>query len=48
MPSGPVTVIDVDRLGADVVNLTYEDSNGSIHRELVYRDSNASGTRDAC
>ncbi|MCY4508534.1 MAG: RNA helicase, partial [Acidobacteria bacterium] len=39
VPSGPVTVIDVDRLGADVVNLTYEDGNGSIHRELVYRDS---------
>ena len=47
VPSGPVTVIDVDRLGADVVNLTYEDSNGSIHRELVYRDSNVELLVDA-
>ncbi len=39
VPSGPVTVIDVDRLGTDVVNLTYEDSVGGVHRELVYRDS---------
>ena len=38
-PSGPVTVIDVDRLGSDVVNLTYEDGDGRVHRELVYRGS---------
>ena len=38
-PSGPVTVIDVDRLGSAVVNLTYEDGDGRVHRELVYRDS---------
>ena len=38
-PSGPVTVIDVDRLGSDVVNLTYEDGDGRVHRELLYRDN---------
>ena len=38
-PSGPATVIDVDRLGSDVVSLTYEDDEGRISRELVYRDS---------
>ena len=37
--SGPVTVIDVDRLGSDVVNLTYEDGDGGVHRELLYRDN---------
>ena len=41
VPSGPVIVIDVDRLGSDVVNLTYEDGEGRVHRELVYRDSDA-------
>ena len=48
-PSGPVTVIDVDRLGADVVSLTYEDGEGGVHRELVYRDSGvelAAGSED--
>ncbi len=37
--SGPVTVIDVDRLGSDVVNLTYEDGHGGVHRELLYREN---------
>ena len=32
-------MIDVDRLGSDVVSLTYEDGDGRVHRELVYRDS---------
>lgn len=36
-PSGPVTVIDADWIGSDVLNLTYEDGNGAIERELVYR-----------
>lgn len=38
-PSGPVIVIDVDRLGSDVANLTYEDGEGHVHRELVFRGS---------
>ena len=38
-PSGPVTVIDVVRLGSDVVNLTYEDGDGRVNRELLYRDN---------
>ena len=37
-PSGLVTVIDADRLGSDVVNLTYEDGDGCVHRELVFSD----------
>ena len=41
VPSGPVIVIDVDRLGSDVVNLTHEDSEGRVHQELLYRDSDA-------
>ena len=38
-PSGPVTVIDADWIGSDVLNLTYEDASGVVERELVYRTS---------
>ena len=38
-PSGPVTVIDAEWIGSDVVNLTYEDQAGAVDRELVYRAS---------
>ncbi|QYG91813.1 DUF3883 domain-containing protein [Iamia sp. SCSIO 61187] len=34
-----MTVIDADWIGSDVLNLTYEDANGAIERELVYRTS---------
>ncbi len=38
-PLGTVTVIDADWIGSDVVNLTYEDGDGKVERELVYRTS---------
>lgn len=38
-PVGPVTVIDAEWIGSDVVNLTYEDPSGSVERELLYRTS---------
>ena len=38
-PSGPVTIIDAEWIGSDVLNLTYEDTAGSVDRELVYRTS---------
>ena len=40
-PSGPVTVIDAEWVGSDVVKLTYEDSGGKVDRELVYRTNEA-------
>jgi superfamily II DNA or RNA helicase len=36
-PTGPVTVIDADWIGSDVLNLTYEDALGNVERELLYR-----------
>lgn len=38
-PSGPVTVIDADWVGSDVLNLTYENAHGAVERELVYRSN---------
>lgn len=38
-PAGPVTVIDADWIGSDVLNLTYEDALGNVERELLYRTS---------
>jgi superfamily II DNA or RNA helicase len=40
-PSGPVTVIDAEWMGVDVVNLVFEDPAGRVQRELVYRDAEA-------
>ena len=40
-PTGPVTVIDADWIGADVLNLTYEDASGNVERELLYRTTEA-------
>ena len=36
-PTGPVTVIDADWLGADALTLTYEDAAGNTEREVLYR-----------
>ena len=36
-PSGAVTVIDGEWVGAGAVNLTYEDEQGRVDRELIYR-----------
>ena len=36
-PSGLVTVIDAEWVGAGAVNLTYEDESGNVDRELLYR-----------
>ena len=36
-PSGVVTVIDAEWVGAGTVNLTYEDEQGRVDRELIYR-----------
>ena len=36
-PSGAVTVIDAEWVGAGTVNLTYEDEQGNVDRELIYR-----------
>lgn len=36
-PSGAVTVIDAEWVGAGAVNLTYEDEQGNVDRELIYR-----------
>ncbi|WP_373069907.1 helicase-related protein [Gemmatimonas sp.] len=38
-PAGPVTVIDAEWIGSDVLNLTYEDPAGNVERELIYRTS---------
>lgn len=38
-PTGPVTVIDADWLGADTLTLTYEDSGGATEREILYRSN---------
>ena len=40
-PTGPVTVIDADWIGAHTVNLTYEDIDGTVDRELLYRFNEA-------
>ncbi len=36
-PIGVITVIDAEWIGADAVNLTYEDNSGNVQREIVYR-----------
>ena len=38
-PTGPVTVIDADWMGADALTLTYEDSSGATDREVLYRSN---------
>ncbi|MCY4258453.1 MAG: helicase-related protein [bacterium] len=40
-PVGVVTVIDTEWIGADAVNLTYEDEDGNVRREIVYRSKEA-------
>jgi len=40
-PTGPVTVIDVEWVGADTVTLTHEDGAGGVDRELLYRANEA-------
>jgi superfamily II DNA or RNA helicase len=38
-PAGPVTVIDVDWVGSDIVKLVYEDAAGQVDKEVVYRSA---------
>lgn len=38
-PSGAVTVIDATWVGSDAVALTYEDDNGNLRRDVVYRSN---------
>ncbi|MDE0196007.1 MAG: SNF2-related protein [bacterium] len=40
-PTGPVTVIDADWIGADALTLTYEDGGGVTDREILYRANEA-------
>jgi hypothetical protein len=40
-PAGPVTVVDVDWVGSDIVKLVYEDAAGKIEKELIYRSAEA-------
>ena len=40
-PTGAVTVIDAEWIGSDAVNLTYEDDQGNVRREIVYRSKEA-------
>jgi hypothetical protein len=37
-PSGPVTILNVQTHGADVVEVTYRDVNGKDYSELLFRD----------
>lgn len=37
-PSGTVTILNVQQLGPDVVDVTYRDAGGKDHSELLYRD----------
>ncbi len=46
-PIGVVTVIDVEWVGADAVNLTYEDDSGNVQREIVYRSKEAELSLDS-
>lgn len=38
LPGGIVIVVDVKRIGNDVIELTYKDSHGKLANELIYRD----------
>jgi SNF2 family DNA or RNA helicase len=38
LPSGFVTVVDVNWIGSVAVELTYKDSQGKLANELIYRD----------
>ncbi len=38
LPDGFVTIVDVNWIGSDVIELTYKDSSGLLANELVYRD----------
>jgi len=38
MPSGVVTVVNVQWFGSDAVELTYKDATGKVGNELLYRD----------
>jgi len=40
-PTGPVTVIDADWIGAGALTLTYEDGGGVTDREILYRANEA-------
>lgn len=42
LPNGAVTVVNVKWFGGDVVELTYKDSDGTPHTELLYRDNEPS------
>lgn len=37
-PAGPVTVLNLQNHGADVVEITYRDVHGKDHSELLFRD----------
>ena len=40
-PAGAVTVIDAEWVGSDAVNLTYEDDDGRVRREIILRSNEA-------
>ena len=40
-PTGPVTVIGADWIGAGALTLTYEDGSGITDREILYRANEA-------
>ena len=37
-PSGPVSILNVQWHGSDVVEVTYRDLSGKDHSELLFRD----------
>lgn len=41
LPSGLVTVVNVQWFGSDAVELTYKDATGKVGNELLYRDREA-------
>ena len=41
LPSGVVTVVNVQWFGSDAIELTYKDSTGKVGNELLYRDREA-------
>ena len=38
LPNGPVTVVNVQQFGPDVIELVYKDAAGQVGNQLVYRD----------
>jgi SNF2 family DNA or RNA helicase len=40
-PAGPVTIVDAQWMGTDVLNVVYEDQAGNVDRELLYRAAEA-------